>query len=547
VTTQRLRIADCGLRIEIRNPKSEIRNHLAFCLLPFAFCLAFPCLAWAADWKWELPVARYRTLDVFQRAQYDKAAKLLQENSFQAAASEFEKFKVQFPDSPALAYVLFMRGYCLHQAKTRNQAIKIYNEVLDYFSEEVSDAAPAKYFMGLAHLENGDIRQGVACLKQLLTNESYAKHPLAGSALARLAEIHWRNKEADQAVKLWKQIARDFRDSNHREASQARDSLVAWYIKSKDYAGYEAWLAPTAEARAAKDFDEAKHRVWMATQVIDKAHHHIFPHHTGHYNQFEQQQRAEAVRAAFAWFKAQKPWFDKATQTWDYLSRALSFLTTHYGDKKERDPVVDEMVGLVKKVQDKAEANGKYAWIVDRLREGNDVLRARYVVSLIADPPLALYKDSELLNHEQKHKEAVARLEEIEKLNIPQWTLTAQERKAWVYKDCLANYEAAIKIYRQINKPPGTLWAIQECFIRWGKLDDAVNTLSEIENSFPEEAAKAAWHKAHYYHQASQGKKAIAQARKILKAYKASPEASKAHQLLEGYGVATGGGVFEEE
>jgi tetratricopeptide (TPR) repeat protein len=205
------------------------------------------------------------------------------------------------------------------------------------------------------------------------------------------------------------------------------------------------------------------------------------------------------------------------------------------------------MVGIVKKLQDKADANAKYAWMVDRLREGNDVLRARYIVGLITEPPLALYKDSELLNHEQKHKEAVARLEEIEKMNIPQWTLTAQERKAWVYKDCLANYEAAIKIYRQINRPPGTLWSIQECFIRWGKLDDAITTLSEIENSFPEEAAKAAWQKAHYFHQASQGKKAIAQARKILKAYKTSPEASKAHQLLEGYGVATGGGVFEEE
>ncbi len=516
------------------------RPHFALCLLPFASCIAFLSVAWAGDWKWDLPVARYRQLDVFQRAQYDRAAKLLQDNNPQGAAGEFEKFKVQFPDSPALAYVLFMRGYCLHQAKQRNQAIKTYQEVLDYFGEEAGDAAPAKYFMGLAHLENGDTRQGLATLKQMLSHEAYAKHPLAGSALARLAEIHWRNKEADQAIQCWKQVAQDFRESNHQEASQARDSLITCYIKSKDYAAYEAWLIPTGEAKP-KGYDEPKHRVWMATQAMDKAHHQIFPGHTGHYNQFEQQERGEAIAACFAWFKAQKPWFDKAGQTWEYLSRALSFLTTHYGSKKERDPIVDEMVGIVKKVQDRADANGKYAWIVDRLREGNDVVRARYVIGLIADPPLATYKDSELLNAEGKHKEAIARLEEVEKMGNPQWAATAQERKAWVYKDCLQNYEAAIKIYRQINKPPGTLWSTQECFIRWGKLDDAITTLSEIENSFPEDAARAAWQKAHYFHQA------IAQARKILKAYKASPEASKAHQLLEGYGVATGGGVFEEE
>jgi len=501
---------------------------------------------WAADWKWDLPVARYRQLDLFQRAQYDKAAKLLQENNPQAAASEFEKFKIQFPDSPALAYVLFMRGYCLHLAKTRNAAIKTYHEVLDYFADEVAEAAPAKYFMGLAHLENGDTRQGLACLREMLASEAYAKHPLAASALARLAEHHWRNKEAEQAIKLWKQVVRDFAKAAHSEANQARDNLIACYIKSKDYAGYQAWLIPTGDD-VPKDYDEAKHRVWMAQQAMDKAHHHIFPGHTGHYNQFQHEERVEAMRACFAYFKSQKPWFDKAGATWDYLSRALSFLTTHFGDKKERDPVVDEMVGMVKKVQDKAEANGKYAWIVDRLREGNDTARARHVIGLIADPPLAGYKEAELLIHETKYKDAVAKLEQVEAMGNPQWAATAQERKAWVYKDCLANYDAAIKIYRQINKPPGTLWAIQECFIRWGKLDDAINTLSEIENSFPEDASRAAWHKAHYYHQANQGKKAIAQARKILKAYKASREASQAHQLLEGYGVATGGGVFEEE
>lgn len=525
--------------------QSAIGNRQSRILAALAMLLGAAEL-WAGEWKWELPVARYRQLDVFQRAQYDKAAKLLGDNSPQAAASEFEKFKVQFPESPAIPYILFMRGYCLHQAKQRNQAIKAYHEVLDYFADEVADAAPAKYHIGLAHLENGDTRQGIACLREMLANEAYAKHPLAGSALARIAEHHWRNKEADQAVKLWKQIAKDYRQTNPREAAEARDNLLTYYIKSKDCAAYAAWSEPAGDARP-KDFDEAKHRASIAIQVIEKAHHHIFPGHTHHYNQFEQQERAEAVRACFAWFKAQKPAFDKAGRTWDYLTRALSFLTTHLGDRKERDPVVDEMVGMVKKVEDKADANGRYAWMVDRLREGNDVLRARYIVGLIADPPLAAYKDSELLNHEGKHKEAVARLEEIEKMGNPQWAATAQERKAWVYKDCLHNYEAAIKIYRQVNKPPGTLWAIQECFIRWGKLEDAITTLSEIENSFPSDAPRAAWHKAYYYHQANQAKKAIAQARKILKAYKTSREASQAHQLLEGYGVATGGGVFDEE
>ena len=525
---------------------SDFRFQSAICNLQSKLAVSLAALLsaaslWAADWSWQLPADRYKQLDLFQRAQYDKASKLVQEGNFQAAAGEFEKFKVQFPDAPALAHMVFMHGYCLHQAKVRNQAIKVYNEVLDYFAEEVPDAAPAKYFMGLAHLENGDTRNGVQCLKEMLANEAYVKHPLAGSALARLAEQHWKANEPEQAMKCWKRIVQDFSKTNHQEASTARDNLVVYYIKAKDYAGYEAWLL-TAENR-----DDPKHRVWMGQQVMDKAHNQIFPTNSGHYTKFEERQRVEAMKACFDYFKVQKPWFDKAGQAWDYCSRAIGFLTTHYGEKKERDKVVDEIVALIKAIQDKNDANSKYAWLVDRLREGNDVERARYVVGLITDPPQAGYKDAELLDHEGKYKEAVARLEAVEKMGNPAWAAAAQERRAWIYKDRLQNYEAAIQIYRQINRPPGTLWWIQECFIRWGKLDDAVNALSEIENSFPEEAAKAAWHKARYYHDARQDKKAIAQARKILKAYKASPEASQAHQLLEGYGVATGGGVFEKE
>jgi len=547
VRRPQLRNAECGMRTgrsaaplcRSREPHAAGRK-LGIALAALVASLGMASLR-AADWTWELTNERYRQLNVFERAQYDKAARLLKEGNPQAAASEFEKFKIQFPDSAALAYVLFMRGYCLQQAKTRNQAIKTYNEVLDYFADDVADAAPAKYFIGLAHLENGDTRQGLATMKEMLANEAYAKHPLAAGALSRLAENHWKNKETEQAVKLWKQAVADFAKTSHTEASQARDNLIVHYIKSKDYAGYDAWLL-TAENR-----DDPKHRVWMAQQVIDKAHHHIFPSNSGHYTAFEREERAAAMKACFEYYKAQKPWYDKAQQTWEYLTRAISFLSQHYGDKTERDKAVDEMVALIRQIKDKADAHGKYAWLVDRLREANDLPRARYVIGLIADPPYAGYKEAELLVHENKDAQAVAQLEQVEKMGNAYWTGQAQERRAWIYKDRLQNYEAAIKIYREINKPPGTLWAIQECFIRWGKLDDAINTLSEIENSFPDEASKAAWHKAHYYHQANQSKKAIAQARKILKVYKTSQEASKAHQMLEGYGVATGGGVFEEE
>src|ERR1700733_12457115 len=127
--------------------RAFIATYFASALFTYYFLL-FPCAAKAATWTWELPAERYKKLDQFERAEYDKAANLLKQGSALTAAGEFEKFKIQFPDSSELSYALFMRGYALQQANQRNNAIKVYQEVLDYFGDQIDDAAPALYYMG---------------------------------------------------------------------------------------------------------------------------------------------------------------------------------------------------------------------------------------------------------------------------------------------------------------------------------------------------------------------------------------------------------------
>jgi hypothetical protein len=70
--------------------------------------------------------------------------------------------------------------------------------------------------------------------------------------------------------------------------------------------------------------------------------------------------------------------------------------------------------------------------------------------------------------------------------------------------------------------------------------------LTEIENSFPDNAARAAWHKAAWLDAAGEQVQAVAAGKRVLKLYPKSPESSSAHQLLEKYGIATGGGLTEE-
>ena len=546
----RFAICDCasgdgGIGVGVLNGKSQMANgKCSLRLLSLAaVCLLVGRGAVEAgrDWSWELPAARYRKLNVFQRAQYDKAAALLRQGSHKAAASEFEKFRVQFPDAPVLSYVLFMRGYCLHQAKFRNKAIKVYQEVLDYFADEISDAAPALYFMGSAHIENGETRQGMECMREMVGDEDYRRHPLAAGALQQLAENCLKNRQTAQAIAFWKQIVRDFEKTNRAEAGKARQKVTVCYVKSKDYKGLEAWLLTD------EDRDNAQRRKWLARRALDTGRQLFAWHARHHYGRFEQKEKTAAMKACFDYFQASKVWFQRTDSLWEYHQAAITFVSHCYRDKRTRDKLIDDAVALAKTFADKKGANDAFAWLADRLRDAKDYLRARHCIGLIDDPPRAAFMEYQLFTHQHKWKPAVRILEQIEKMGKADWVTRALTERANIYREHLGKYDEAIKLYHQLSKPPWTLWQIQDCYIRWGKLQEAIRTLTEIENSFPDQAPSAAWHKARYYHEAREPKKAIAQARKILKAYKKSKESSQAHQLLEEYGVATGGGVFREE
>ncbi len=494
----------------------------------------------ARGWRWELASERYKALNVFERAQYDKAAKLFKDRNYDAAASEFEKFKVQFPDSPVLPYVILMRARSLHEAKVRHKAIKTYNEVLDYFADEIEDAAPALYFMGVAHFDNGDVRDGLECMREMVEDEEYREHPLAAGALRRLADNHWSKKEYGLAVKYWKQVCTDFGKTNRHEADNARNNVTVYYIKKGDYAGYEGWLLGE-EAK-----DNAQHRRWVALNAVDRAMWY-FDWNARNYGQFDKDKRHKDMGRFYEYLKSRKPWFEKAGDVWSYYDKASRFVCYRYNVKRERDELVDDVVAFIKGVKDPGDANNKYAWLCDRLRDSGDYDRARYCIEQMTDAPYATYKDYELLARQRKWGRALSRLQDIEKMGNDVWAARALGERARIYKDVLHQYEKAVGLYQKISKPPWTLWQIQECYKRWGKLREALTTLTEIENMFPDDAPRAAWHKAWYYHEAGQTKQAIAQARKILKAYKRSAEASQAHQLLEQYGIATGGGVFGKD
>lgn len=502
-------------------------------------CLFLSCVTVVAkDWTWVLSPERYQEMSMFERAQYDKAVELLKKNAFKAAATEFEKFQTQFSESTFLPHILFMRAYCLHSDKTRNEAIKLYNEVMDYFGQSVDDAAPALYFMGVAHIENGDIKEGLKCMQEMVDDKDYSKHPLAAGALCALADNCWRNKEREKAVKYWQQAA-GFWESNQTDANKGIAGATAYYIKTKNYKGYEGWLVNPTNAENPKD------RQWQAANAWNVAWNGFSNDFGGEYTTFNQKEKAEAMKAFWTWFKVQRQWYEKNKDPWGFYSASIYFLTQRWGEKEERDKLTEEALVYIKSLPDKADADKKIAWICDRLYEAGAPDRSIYVADQISDRPAAEYKKYEVYAGQKAWEKALARLKDIEAMPNDKWKMAAMSERARLYKDVLARYEEAIKLYQLINKPPETLWSIQDAYKRQGKLNEALQQLTEIENSFPDQAAQAAWYKAAYLDEAGDKEKAIAQGRRIMKVYPKSDASSKAHDLLQKLGVKTGGGVAD--
>ena len=513
-------------------------------LLALAVTAARP--AEAAQWAWQLPAARYQKLNPFERRQYDKAAALVESKNYKAAADEFEKFKAEFPDSPLLAYMLFMRGYCLDRANNRITAIKVHQEVIDYFQDSVEDCAAALYCLGVSHLDNGDTAKGIKALRTLADDPRYKDHPLTAGALRRLGDDCWTRRQCDEAVAFWKQLVARYAGRSDDEVKIAADHVTAWYVKNRDYAGYEAWLVT----------DENRDNARVREQFVENAYNvawHGFQTDWEKYAAASEKEKiekdklkAQDMQGLYLYLKGGKGWYEKAGDLWRYHDHAMRFLTSFWTDRAAREAATDDAVAMVKQIKDKADADQKFSVLADCLREQRQYDRARYVLALMQDRNMAAYKDAELLSHDGKWKPAIARLEEVEHGGSEPWKQRALWEHARICKDATAEYEKAIQLYHQINQPPANLWQIQDAYHRWGKLKESLAALSEIESMFPDDAPRAAWHKATYCIQAGDRKAAIAQSRRIMKMYPKSPESAQAHRWLEDNGVPSGGGVSDQ-
>ena len=197
-----------------------------------AFALALSCGVAHAEKAGEeilYPSKAFSKLDTFEALNLEDADKLYGKRDYTGAYSAYKAYSFEFTKSPALSYVLLRMGRCLHMLGKRNAAIKAYQDVVDYFPDDVRYAAGALYYIGQCHQQNGDTARQTAIWARMVKDDDYVAQPNSGTALVHLAGAMDKLEKFEEAAQYRWRTAVNFAVSNERAAEDARKAVIHHY------------------------------------------------------------------------------------------------------------------------------------------------------------------------------------------------------------------------------------------------------------------------------------------------------------------------------
>ena len=175
------------------------------------------------------PSKEFSKLDTFEAVALEDADKLFGKKDYKGAFAAYKAYTFEFAKGDALPYVLLRMGRCLHILGKRNTAIKAYQDVVDYFPDDVRYAAAALFYIGQCHAQNGNEDKSIATWARLVKDKDYVNQPRSGSALASLAAVMEKRGNLGEATSYRWRTAVAFRESNVKASEAARISVVYHY------------------------------------------------------------------------------------------------------------------------------------------------------------------------------------------------------------------------------------------------------------------------------------------------------------------------------
>jgi tetratricopeptide (TPR) repeat protein len=562
-------------------------------LIIFAFFLAFiPSQVCAEP---TFPPADFAKLDTFESVNLEDADKLFNKPDFQGAYAAYKAFSFEFPKSKALPYVLLRQGRCLHKLDKRNAAIKAYQDVVDYFPDDVAYAAAALFYIGECHGQNGEEEKQTATWARLVKDDGYVTQPNSGTALVHLSTAMEKLGKFEEATEYQWRTAVAFLKSNPNAAAAARsavlkhyttrtpnhDKLKEFYVAASGFNGdgretdkpeedvrYWSTVLQTV-LNTPSETRETNAAYWSA-KISDK-----FPEND------DLRILAIAVTAVHekdptAWATRMEKQFALKPST---IDRILHWCNHYKADPKLRSgfftkhstPLLgslkpNEVLDLIAKLhhphQMHEEAQTvlrsirtdslsdpeiqRFALLAGHYQTEEDVLRH---ISRIKDPMLATktrfdYYIGRSHRNPPFMEKALAEIPELAK--SPQYADGLTWTKATLLQN-LGRHQEAIEAFRAANKQPDSTWEITRCLTALQQYDQAIKTVSELESLGGPIASKASLEVANIYKISGDKAKEVGQLRTVLRRYPKTGESAAAHDRLEAYGVALVGGESEAE
>ncbi len=549
-----------------------------------------------------LPAAMQQKMDEGERNELAKADKKYTAKAFKEAVPLYDVYLASFPKGVAVPYAILKKGRAMMLQLHRKQAIVTFQEILDYFPNQVEMAAFAVYFQGQAHFLNGDDGEAVKVWSMLARDEGYRTQPIAAFALVRLADYLVSQGKAPQAVPYLWQIAIDFRGTNPRAAHSAIQKVVAhhtrtaiaepklreFWLLTKGWGDRPVavepdakidrayWWAVVGSVRAQGNFpaDQAElckryFATWVElldnrfadwddyqlaladfrlnadgdrkkwlARLVDQYQRGQKP---GDYDRTLRWLQLVAVDKESARFYFSK--LDQGKMSYAQVRRLLDLL---YQQVKEPElgRAVSERIDPATLNDDQRADLTAFYWRVNEEAAG---LR---INAMISDGDKATFQRLEYFAGLIGKKDGAKYLDLVIAAADALNKNPAYAQKAAMTKgNCLfksKKYPEAIVAFRQADLPPTSIFKISECLVADGKIPQAVQELHDLEALFPTGKAKAAQGVASIYINAKQRENAIAELRRIMATYPKTPESSWAHERLEGFGVRIKGGSEAE-
>lgn len=537
----------------------------------------------------------YKRLDTFEAHRLTKADQVFAKGEYRQAFSEYDSFILEFPQSKALSYALLRKARCLHLDNKRYEAIKAYQEVLDYFPNVIQYAAPAIFYTGQAHWENSSDEKAVNTWAKMAADKEYSQHPLGAVAFVELADYLWKQDKPGDAARYYEQVAVTFRARSADAANNAIRRVVEYYIRVKpDEPALRAFYAKvktfgnrpevvTGEVAANRDY-------WQQIQGAIQQ-----------YAQFAQDQQnlrdryyeywAKAMDGKFldwddfqinvadyhlAYEKDPKKWMERLdrqynanqkagdnvrTMRWMRAYREHKSKVTEYYQKLDfakmsAAQLIDLMQFAYDEMNDAGMGRSLYGRLpFSSLSDGQKAELGKYfwkkqpdqakdLFMMMADKEAGKMELLRCYAQDRNLKEGMPLAEDMTK--SPTFSKEALQVKAdLLFAGKL--FDKAIPAYQMVDNPPNNLWKIADCYVALGKVDAAIGQLREVENFFRQHNAEAALRIAHVYGRVGMRDQQIAALRNVLKKYPKSNQSSAAHQELEKMGVRIGGGMDANE